>query len=95
MRCRARHEGQTLNFSFTARLSLSKHQPNFVYFALFDYTLSIQDEAQMVADRLAARTDGLVDYEELYRLLLKTPPPQVQNSLSITLPLLPIAMDAS
>lgn len=36
-----------------------------------------QDEAQMVADRLAARTDGLVDYEELYRLLLETPPPKV------------------
>ncbi|CAM9842968.1 unnamed protein product [Pylaiella littoralis] len=34
------------------------------------------DEAQMVADRLAARTDGLVDYEELYRLLLETPPPK-------------------
>ncbi|CAM9389683.1 unnamed protein product, partial [Laminaria digitata] len=35
-----------------------------------------QDEAQMVADRLAARTDGLVDYEGLYRLLLESPPPQ-------------------
>lgn len=35
------------------------------------------DEAQMVADRLAARTDGLVDYEGLYRMLLETPPPQV------------------
>lgn len=33
----------------------------------------------MVADRLAARTDGLVDYEELYRLLLKTPPQQVRR----------------
>lgn len=33
----------------------------------------------MVADTLAARTDGLVDYEELYRLLLKTPPPQVNH----------------
>lgn len=36
-----------------------------------------QDEAQMVSDKLAARTDGLVDYEGLYRLLLQTPPPQV------------------
>ncbi|CAM9175845.1 unnamed protein product [Hapterophycus canaliculatus] len=35
-----------------------------------------QDEAKMVSDRLAVRTDGLVDYEELYRLLLETPPPQ-------------------
>lgn len=35
------------------------------------------DEAQMVADRLAARADGLVDYEGLYRLLLETSPPQV------------------
>lgn len=36
----------------------------------------------MVTDRLAARTDGLVDYEELYRLLLKTPPPQVTDQFS-------------
>lgn len=36
----------------------------------------------MVADRLGARTDGLVDYEELYRLLLKTPPPQVGTNIS-------------
>eukprot|EP00903_Cladosiphon_okamuranus_P013950 g12974.t1 len=49
---------------------------------VFRHTLNMlgsrltQDEAQMVADRLAARPDGLVDYEELYRLLLKTPPPQ-------------------
>ncbi|CAM9186272.1 unnamed protein product, partial [Ectocarpus fasciculatus] len=49
---------------------------------VFRHTLNMlgsrltQDEAQMVADRLAARTDGLADYEELYRLLLKTPPPQ-------------------
>ena len=38
-----------------------------------------QDEAQMVADRLAARADGLVDYEGLYRLLLDTPPPPVSS----------------
>lgn len=37
------------------------------------------DEAQMVADRLAARTDGLVDYEGLYRLLLASPPPPVSE----------------
>ena len=35
------------------------------------------EEAQMVADKLAARADGLVDYEGLYRLLLETPPPEV------------------
>lgn len=40
-----------------------------------------QDEAQMAADKLAARADGLVDYEELYRLLLETTPPQVMRLL--------------
>ncbi|CAM9546042.1 unnamed protein product, partial [Phaeothamnion confervicola] len=37
-------------------------------------TLS-KEEAQMVADALPARADAMVDYEELYRLLLRTPPP--------------------
>lgn len=41
-----------------------------------------QDEAQMVVDKLAARADGMVDYEGLYRLLLETPPPQVFSSNS-------------
>ena len=44
-----------------------------------------QDETQMVADRLAARTDGLVDYEGLYRLLLECPPPQVTTISSLAL----------
>lgn len=39
----------------------------------------------MVADRLAARTDGLVDYEELYRLLLEVPPPQVKSEACMRL----------
>lgn len=87
---RCRHGGQTYNFFFSERMPLSKHQPNFVDIALLNY---LQDEAQMVADRLAARTDGLADYEELYRLLLKTPPPQVQSSPT-TLSLLSMTMDA-
>lgn len=91
IRCRARHGGQTTTQTPVA-FETSAQLP-FIWRCLT--ILGVQDEAQMVADRLAVRTDGLVDYEELYRLLLKTPPPQVQNSISITLSLLPMALDAS
>lgn len=39
-----------------------------------------EDETRMVADKLPAaeRSDGMVDYEGLYRLLLETPPPPVR-----------------
>lgn len=39
-----------------------------------------QDEAKMVAGKLAQRADGMVDYEGLYRLLLGTPPPEVKRA---------------
>jgi Ca2+-binding EF-hand superfamily protein len=45
----------------------------------FDHTLAMlgcalsKDEAQLVVDSLAARKDKLVNYEELYHLILRYP----------------------
>ncbi|CAM9910415.1 unnamed protein product, partial [Ascophyllum nodosum] len=70
------------NRPFHGMFRLSDHAgTGLVTLDAFRHTLNMlgaklsQDEAQMVADRLAARADGLVDYEGLYRLLLDTPPP--------------------
>ncbi|CAM9255060.1 unnamed protein product [Chrysoparadoxa australica] len=47
----------------------------------FSHTLKMlgaqlaEPEVQIIADSLGSRADGMVDYEELYRVLLRTPPP--------------------
>lgn len=72
------------NRPFHGMFRLSDHAGSgLVTLDAFRHTLNMlgakltQDEAQIVSNKLATRTDGLVDYEGLYRLLLDTPPPQV------------------
>lgn len=86
--CSSLVQSLTKNRPFHGMFRLSDHAGSgLVTLDAFRHTLNMlgarltQDEAQIVTNKLTTRTDGLVDYEGLYRLLLNTPPPQVTARL--------------